>query len=202
MPERRCQHCTLRNSPFNPTVPKRAGIDRVIACSWAKLGGNAAPKTLMETAPPNLKLGFDRPRQVFSQGLVGWRRWRGQKIDSVLDTLKLHASFDYTEASMKWKRRVRAKAWTSAGFRRTLISMKLNCLVWMVCDKKTARPANLHDPATAEDLRKLLIGCVAESWPMPRLHPQSLESCLAGEIQSALPAPGRRGIAILARHRA
>jgi hypothetical protein len=106
MPERRRHHCTLRNSPFHPTVPKRAGIHRTITCPWAKLGGNAAPKTLMETAPPNLKLGFDCPRQVFSQGLVGWRRWRGQKIDSVLDTLKLHASFNYTEASMKWKRRV------------------------------------------------------------------------------------------------
>src|SRR5258708_1719325 len=105
MPERRCQHRTLRNSPFHPTVPKRAGIHRTITCPWAKLGRNAAPKTLMETAPPNLKLGFDRPRQVFSQSLLG-RRWRGQKIDSVLDTLKLHASSDYTELSMKWKRGV------------------------------------------------------------------------------------------------
>src|SRR5882762_7236273 len=106
MPKRRRNDRPLRNSSFHPTVAKRTGVQRVFACPRAKLGGDAAPKPLMEATPSDFELGFNCAAQVFRQGLVGRRgRWR-QKIDGVLDTLKLHASFNYTELSMKWKRGV------------------------------------------------------------------------------------------------
>src|SRR5882724_655814 len=106
MPKRRRNDGPLRNSPFHPTVTKRAGSQCIFGRPWAKQGGDPAPKPLMEAAPSDFELGFNCAAQVFRQGLVGRRRRRRQKIDGVLDTLKLHASFDYTELSMKWKRGV------------------------------------------------------------------------------------------------
>jgi hypothetical protein len=64
----------------------------------------------MESSPLDLELRLDTARQFLDRTLLRRRRWRrrrSQKIDGVLDRLKLHVSFDYTEVVPGWKLGVR-----------------------------------------------------------------------------------------------